>query len=184
MLASFRNTGTPCKSIIGQDQRESIEQSMKDTVDEMIGAFDRHLEDSAASAKQQFRWMKRRYREKIDVNRAASRIELKVCKGAARKCMTQPLAFEEPRRARNSENCKFRRTRSMFPRGYGCSSGTETLLFLAAIEAPETPDLPCGRSNWGMAIPPLGRRKVGSKDNLGKNLKKLAFTHMILLIKL
>ena len=51
---------------------------MKDTVDEMISAFDRHLEDSAASAKQQFRWMKRRYREKIDVNRAASRIELKV----------------------------------------------------------------------------------------------------------
>eukprot|EP00752_Nemacystus_decipiens_P001891 g1821.t1 len=60
-----------------QDQRESIERNMKDTVDEMISAFDRHLEDSAASAKQQFRWMKRRYREKIDVNRAASRIELK-----------------------------------------------------------------------------------------------------------
>ena len=67
-----------CVSIVGQDQRESIERSMKDTVDEMISAFDRHLEDSATSAKQQFRWMKRRYREKIDVNRAASRIELKV----------------------------------------------------------------------------------------------------------
>eukprot|EP00903_Cladosiphon_okamuranus_P008105 g7812.t1 len=58
-------------------QRESIEQNMKETVDEMISALDRHLEDSATSAKQQFRWMKRRYREKIDVNRAASRIELK-----------------------------------------------------------------------------------------------------------
>lgn len=76
MLASLTNMFWV--STIGQDQRESIAQSMKDTVDEMISAFDRHLEDSAAYAKQQFRWMKRRYREKIDVNRAASRIELKV----------------------------------------------------------------------------------------------------------
>ncbi|CAM9152646.1 unnamed protein product, partial [Hapterophycus canaliculatus] len=50
---------------------------MKEIVDEMVGAFDRHLEDSAASSKQHFRWMKRRYREKVDVNRAASKIELK-----------------------------------------------------------------------------------------------------------
>ncbi len=54
---------------------------MKETVDEMISAFDRHLEDSAASVKQQFRWMKRRYREKVDVNRVASRIELKARDG-------------------------------------------------------------------------------------------------------
>lgn len=51
---------------------------MKELIDETVGAFDRHLEDSAASSKQHFRWMKRRYREKVDVNRAASRIELKV----------------------------------------------------------------------------------------------------------
>ncbi|CAB1120523.1 unnamed protein product [Ectocarpus sp. CCAP 1310/34] len=61
-----------------QDQRATIERRMKETIDEMVSAFDRHLEDSAASTKQHFRWMKRRYREKIDINRAASRIELKV----------------------------------------------------------------------------------------------------------
>ncbi|CAM9443367.1 unnamed protein product [Ectocarpus sp. 12 AP-2014] len=60
-----------------QDQRAAIERRMKETIDEMVSAFDRHLEDSAASTKQHFRWMKRRYREKIDINRAASRIELK-----------------------------------------------------------------------------------------------------------
>ncbi|CBJ29045.1 hypothetical protein Esi_0133_0042 [Ectocarpus siliculosus] len=60
-----------------QDQRAAIERRMKETIDEMVSAFDRHLEDSAASTKQNFRWMKRRYREKIDINRAASRIELK-----------------------------------------------------------------------------------------------------------
>lgn len=67
----------PLDFLVGKDQRASTERTMKETVDEMISAFDRHLEDSAASVKQQFRWMKRRYREKIDVNRAASRIELK-----------------------------------------------------------------------------------------------------------
>lgn len=83
-----------CVSILGQDQRESIERNMKDTVDEMISAFDRHLEDSAASAKQQFRWMKRRYREKIDVNRAASRIELKV--GATLKNLIRSMLSKSP----------------------------------------------------------------------------------------
>lgn len=48
-------------------------------IDEITGAFDRHLEDAAAAAKLHFRWIKRRYREKIDVNRFASKIELKVC---------------------------------------------------------------------------------------------------------
>lgn len=65
-------------SLTAQDQRAAIERRMKETIDEMVSAFDRHLEDSAASTKQHFRWMKRRYREKIDINRAASRIELKV----------------------------------------------------------------------------------------------------------
>ncbi|CAM9821681.1 unnamed protein product [Scytosiphon promiscuus] len=60
-----------------QDRRTATESRMKELVDETVGAFDRHLEDSAASSKQHFRWMKRRYREKVDVNRAASRIELK-----------------------------------------------------------------------------------------------------------
>lgn len=71
----------PVNLVDEKDQRTSTERTMKETVDEMISAFDRHLEDSAASVKQQFRWMKRRYREKVDVNRVASRIELKAREG-------------------------------------------------------------------------------------------------------
>lgn len=47
-------------------------------VDVVASAFDDHLDDLALALKQQFRWIKRRYREKIDVNRNASKIELKV----------------------------------------------------------------------------------------------------------
>lgn len=47
-------------------------------VDKMAGAFDKHLEDTAAASKQNFKWIKRQYRDKIDVNRVASNIELKV----------------------------------------------------------------------------------------------------------
>ena len=47
-------------------------------IDEIKDAFDGYLDDTTASAKQHLRWIKRQYREKIDVNRAASRIELGV----------------------------------------------------------------------------------------------------------
>lgn len=51
---------------------------MKGIVDEVVGAFNGHLESAASAAKLHFRWVKRRYRQKIDVNRVAARIELKV----------------------------------------------------------------------------------------------------------
>lgn len=51
---------------------------MTGMIDEIKGAFDGYLDDTTASAKQQLRWIKRQYREKIDINRAASRIELGV----------------------------------------------------------------------------------------------------------
>lgn len=56
----------------------AAESKIKEMIDEVTQAFDGHLEDAAAAAKQHFRWIKRRYREKIDVNRIAAKIELKV----------------------------------------------------------------------------------------------------------
>lgn len=61
-----------------KDQCSVAEKRIRDMIDEITGAFDSHLEDAAAAAKVHFRWIKRRYREKIDVNRVASKIELKV----------------------------------------------------------------------------------------------------------
>lgn len=57
-----------------------MEQRIKDMNDDVTEAFDGHLELAAATAKQQFRWMKQRYREKIEVNSTAAKIELQVWK--------------------------------------------------------------------------------------------------------
>lgn len=56
-------------------------------IDEVTSAFDGHLEEIASAVKQQFRWIKRRYREKIDVNRIASKIELKACQKDELRCV-------------------------------------------------------------------------------------------------
>lgn len=51
---------------------------MRDMIEEVVAAFDGHLEHTAGAAKQHFRWIKRRYRERVDVNRVAAANELKV----------------------------------------------------------------------------------------------------------
>lgn len=61
-----------------KSRRVAAESRTKEMIDEVTSAFDGYLEDAAAAAKQQFRWIKRRYREKVDVNRIAAKIELKV----------------------------------------------------------------------------------------------------------
>lgn len=58
---------------------------MRDMIEEVVVAFDGHLEHTAAVAKQHFRWIKRRYRERVDVNRVAAATELKVGCSIARR---------------------------------------------------------------------------------------------------
>ena len=68
------------RGVTAQNRCTAIEKRVTDMIDELKDAFDGYLDNMTASAKQQFRWIKRQYREKIDVNRAASRIELGVGK--------------------------------------------------------------------------------------------------------
>lgn len=95
---------------IVQDRCAAAEQRVRDMVDEVVDAFDRHLEDTSAAAKQHFRWIKRRYREKIDVNRVASRIELKVYDDRKHLVVRLQMAFHSPslrRYYRYSSWCSF-----------------------------------------------------------------------------
>lgn len=61
-----------------QDQCATTARRVKEMIDGITDAFESQLEEMASTAKQQFRWIKRMYREKIDVHRNASKIELKV----------------------------------------------------------------------------------------------------------
>lgn len=64
--------------LTAQNRCTAMEKRVTDMVDEIKDAFDGYLDNTTASTKQQFRWIKKQYREKINVNRAASRIELGV----------------------------------------------------------------------------------------------------------